>query len=112
MTDSAPAASDRRRISTRAFTIGALLLALLIACGVSIWASGNPDGLEYVAASTGFLGAAQGSATAGSPLADYGVAFVDQPWLSVAIAGAIGCAATFGLAWLVGRAAKPRPTDG
>jgi hypothetical protein len=108
---SAPEASGRRRISTRAFTIGALVVALVIACVVSLWASSHPDGLEFVAESTGFLGAAQDSATAGSPLADYGVADVQNPWLSIAIAGAVGCAATFGLAWLVGRLAKRRPAD-
>lgn len=105
------APASRRRISTRAFTLGALAIAVLIACVVSIWASGSPDGLEYVAESTGFVGAAQDSATAGSPLADYGVVFIANPWLSVALAGLIGCAATFGLAWLVGRAAKRRQTD-
>jgi cobalt/nickel transport protein len=107
----AVAPASRRRISTRAFTLGALALALLIACVLSIWASGNPDGLEYVAESTGFVDAAQDSATAISPLADYGVVFVANPWLSVALAGAIGCGVTFGLAWLIGRAAKRRPTD-
>ncbi|MET0674147.1 MAG: PDGLE domain-containing protein [Microbacterium pygmaeum] len=109
---SPPPAAQRRRISTRAFTIAALGIALVIACVVSLWASANPDGLEFVAGSTGFLDAAQDSATAGSPFADYGVVFVDNPWLSVALAGAIGCAVTFGLAWLVGRAAKRRSTDG
>lgn len=97
-----------RRLSTKAFTIGALITALVIACVVSLWASSNPDGLEFVAESTGFIGSAEDSVTAGSPLADYGVAFVDNPWLSVALAGAIGCAVTFGFAWLIGRAAKRR----
>lgn len=105
-----------RRISTRAFTIVALVIALLIGCVVSLWASSHPDGLEFVAESTGFLGAAEDSATAGSPFADYGAFFVENPWLSVALAGALGCAVTFGLAWLVGRvtksAAKRRPADG
>jgi hypothetical protein len=124
MTDPAPIASDdvasgattgaappRRRVSTRAFTIGALAVALVIACVVSIWASSSPDGLEFVAQSTGFLGAARDSATVGSPLAGYGVVFVADPWLSLALAGAIGCVATFGLAWLIGRAAKRRSVD-
>lgn len=110
--DAVTPATPRRRISTRAFTIAALAIAVLIACVVSIWASGHPDGLEFVAESSGFLTTAQDSATAGSPFADYGAVFVDDAWLSVALAGAIGCAVTFGLAWLVGRAAKRRPADG
>ena len=98
----------RHRISTRTFTIAALGIALLIACVVSILASGHPDGLEFVAESTGFLGVAQDSITAGSPLADYGMLGITNAWLSVALAGAIGCAVTFGLAWLVGTVAKRR----
>ena len=103
--------TTRRRVSTRAFTIAALLIALVIACVVSVWASANPDGLEYVAESAGFLGAAEDSATAGSPLADYGAVFVANPWLSLAIAGAVGCALTFGLAWLVGLGTRRRGAD-
>lgn len=104
-----PAATPGRRISTTAFSIGALGITLLVACVLSLWASSHPDGLEFVAEATGFLPAARDSATAASPLAGYGVTTIAQPWLSVAIAGAIGCAATFGLAWLVSRAARPKP---
>lgn len=114
-TTSAPAydpSVSRTRISTRAFTIGALAVALLTACVVSVWASSHPDGLEFVAHATGFADSAQDSATAGGPFADYGVVFVQNPWLSVAIAGALGCAVTFGLAWLVGRATKHSRADG
>lgn len=103
--------TTRRRVSTRAFTITALLIALTIACVVSVWASANPDGLEYVAESAGFLGAAQDSATSDSPLADYGAVFVENPWLSLAIAGAVGCALTFGLAWLLGLGTRRRDAD-
>lgn len=106
-----PGAPARRRISTRVFTLWALGFALLLACVVSLWASSYPDGLEFVAGSTGFLDAGQDSAVAGSPLADYQVAWIANPWLSVALAGFVGCAVTFGLAWLVGRAAKRPATD-
>jgi cobalt/nickel transport protein len=97
-----------RRISTRAFTIGALVFAVLLATIVSLWASSHPDGLNFVAETAGFDTAARESATKDSPLADYGVAGIADPWLSVAIAGAVGCAITFGLAWLLGRASKRR----
>lgn len=108
--DAAPA-TPRRRVSTRAFTIVALVVAVLIACLVSVWASSHPDGLEFVAESTGFVGAAQGSATEDSPFADYAFALVADPWLSLAVAGVVGCAVTFGLAWLVGRLRKPSAED-
>lgn len=97
-----------RRVSTRTFTIVALVVCLLIACVVSIFASSSPDGLEFVAEATGFLDTARDSATVGSPLADYGTAGVSHSWLSVAIAGAIGCVVTFAIAWLVGFAARRR----
>ena len=106
-----PPQSSGRRISTRWFTVGALAVAVLIACVVSVWASSHPDGLEFVAESTGFLSAGQDSATAGSPFADYATAGVENPWLSIALAGLIGCAVTFGLAWLIGRAARRRTTE-
>jgi cobalt/nickel transport protein len=101
--------SPPRRISTLAFTLAALVAALLVASAVSIWASPNPDGLMVVAESTGFLRSETDSATAGSPLAHYALLGVADPRMSLAVAGAIGCAVTFGLAWLVGRLARQRP---
>lgn len=95
-----------RRISTRAFTLWALGIALVIATVVSIWASSNPDGLEFVAEAVGFGSAAQDSGTAGSPLADYTVAGLDGNWLSILIVGVVGCGITFGFAWLLGRLAR------
>lgn len=103
-----PQSDGKRRISTRAFTIASFAITLLIACVVSFWASSRPDGLEFVAESNGFIGAAEDSATATSPFADYGAVFVDNPWLSLALAGAIGCLVTFGLAWIIGGAARRR----
>ena len=102
-TDAAP-----RRISTRAFTIGALVAAILIACVVSLWASGSPDGLEFVAGATGFEKTAADHTLGGGPLADYETAGVGATWLSVAVAGLVGCLVTFGLAWGLGRLTKRR----
>ncbi|MCR2814339.1 PDGLE domain-containing protein [Microbacterium jiangjiandongii] len=103
-----PRTDPPRRISTRAFTIASFAIILLIACVVSFWASSHPDGLEFVAETNGFIGAAEDSATATSPFADYGAVFVDSPWLSLALAGAIGCLATFVLAWIIGAASRRR----
>lgn len=101
-------AASVRRVSTRTFTIVALLVCLVIACVVSIAASNSPDGLEYVAGTAGFLDTARDSAAAGSPLADYAFAGITPPWLAVALAGAIGSVVTFGIAWLVGLATRRR----
>ncbi len=79
--------------SRRLWVVG-LLLALLVA-GVGSWyASGSPDGLEWVAERAGFLGTAQDSAVAGSPLADYSVSGVGEDRLSGGLAGVLGVLAT------------------
>jgi cobalt/nickel transport protein len=108
VTEPADATLARGRLSTRAFTLIALTVALLIACVASVMASSNPDGLEFVAGATGFLDTATDSAAAGSPLAEYATQGVSHAWLSTAIAGAIGCCATFGLAAIVGLVVRGR----
>ena len=59
-------------MSRRTFFVGFLAAALLIAGVASFYASGHPDGLEYVAEQTGFSESAKDSPTAGGPFADYG----------------------------------------
>jgi cobalt/nickel transport protein len=108
VTEPADATLARGRLSTPAFTLIALTVALLIACVVSVIASSSPDGLEFVAGAAGFLDTATDSATAGSPLADYATQGVSHTWLSTAIAGGVGCLVTFGLAAIVGLVARRR----
>lgn len=111
MTDATAApAPGRRRITTLAFTIGALVVALVIAVLVSLAASSNPDGLEYVAGATGFEGTASDSAAAGSPLADYAVAGIDNPILSNLVVGLVGCGAVFLIGLGIGAIARRRST--
>ena len=74
----------------RTFLAIGLAVALVIAGIFSYFASSSPDGLEYTAEDTGFLDSARDSATAGSPLADYGVSGVGNEWLSVGLSGIIG----------------------
>ncbi len=76
--------------SSRRFLLGFLLVSLLIAGVASYYASSHPDGLEFVAGETGFVGTADDSATADSPLADYGVSGVENERLSGGLAGVIG----------------------
>lgn len=78
----------------RTFFAAALLLALVLAGVVSSFASSSPDGLEKVAEDKGFIDTAQDHDLAGSPLADYGVAGVDNDRLSGGLAGIIGVGAT------------------
>ena len=93
---------------TRRFYFGSLLVTLLIAGALSYYASAHPDGLEYVAGSTGFLDTAKEPATAAGPLAGYGVEGVGNDRLSGGLAGIIGVAVTLVLAGGLGRLLRRR----
>lgn len=85
------AASPSGRVSTRTLVVAGALVALVIAGFVSFYASGKPDGLEYVAGQQGLLGTAPDSRTsADSPLADYRTEGVDDARASGAVAGITG----------------------
>ncbi len=90
----------------RRLAILALVVALLVAGGLSLFASSAPDGLEKVAADTGFGGTAADSATSGSPLADYQASFLDGA-VGRSLAGVVGVLVTlavfYGLARLLRR---------
>lgn len=80
--------TDRRFIAIGAF------VSLFLAAVLSFYASSHPDGLEKVGESIGFIDTAQDSAAADSPLADYGVAGVENSRVSSGLAGVIGVAVT------------------
>jgi len=90
---SAPTQESRQRSrpSGKVVWVVGLLVTLLVAAVVSYFASAHPDGLEFVAESTGFLDASEDSATSSSPLSDYQTEGVDNSWLSGATAGVVGC---------------------
>ncbi|MEN3586436.1 energy-coupling factor ABC transporter permease [Streptomyces sp. ZYX-F-203] len=90
-----PAAAEpaARRSPRRLWATG-LVVSLLLAGFVSFYASASPDGLEKVAEETGFAESATAHHSAGSPLADYGVADVADARLSGGLAGVIGVTAT------------------
>lgn len=98
----------------RWFLLGGVLVALVLACVVSYWASSSPDGLEKVAAEKGIDAGAREHDLADSPFADYGTEGVDDARLSTAVAGAAGVLLTLaiggGLFYVVGRG-KRSPAD-
>jgi hypothetical protein len=106
------APTRERRTTTRAVLTVGLAVSLLLAAVVSFYASGHPDGLEFVSGRLGFGDTARESATAGSPLADYGVSGVSDPRLSGGLAGAAGVLVTglvmAGLVVLLRRLARRR----
>jgi cobalt/nickel transport system permease protein len=97
---------------TRIFLVGGLVIAVLIAGLFSLFASGEPDGLERIAIDHGFDEAAAGPAL-DSPLADYAVQGVENESISTALAGVIGVAATLlltvGVLKVVQKRRRPGP---
>jgi hypothetical protein len=89
-----------------------LVLSLVLAGGLSYYASSQPDGFEKSAGEIGFLDTAEESPLAGSPLAEYGVAGVENERLSGGLAGLIGVASTaaisFGIFYTLRRFNKSR----
>jgi cobalt/nickel transport protein len=102
------------------FLGGGLLVALLLAGVVSNFASSSPDGLDTVTregcqfdgedAITGgecLAEEAQDHQLGDSPLADYGIKGIENPYLSTGLAGVAGVLLTFaigaGIFWLVRR---------
>ena len=102
------------------FLAGGLLVAALLAGVVSGFASSSPDGLDATARKgcttdadgriTGGTCIAQrekGHQTADSPLANYGIKGIDNPYLATGLSGVLGVLITFGVGagafWLVRR---------
>jgi hypothetical protein len=102
-------------MSRRASWLVGLLVTIVVAGFLSYYASGSPDGLEWAAGESGFADTARDSAAADSPLADYGVAGVDDARLGGGLAGVIGVAATLvlagGLTLLLRRRTPPAARD-
>lgn len=102
-------------MTRRAFWWTGLVVVLLLAGGLSYYASANPDGLEFVAEQAGFADTARDSATADGPLADYRTRGVDDARLSGGFAGVIGALAvlvlTGGLAFAVRRRGDAAQAD-
>lgn len=97
----------------RMIWIGGFVIALLLAGVVSYYASGSPDGLEKVAEEYAFLGQAEDSINAGTPLNDYAVSGVENERASVGLAGILGVLVTAGVSFLIfglARRRTPRQT--
>jgi len=94
-------------VTNRWFLAAGAVVALAIAGVASYYASSDPDGLERVAEDEGFIANATDHGLADSPLADYGVAGVEDARLSVGLAGVVGVLATAVVAgggfWLLTR---------
>lgn len=95
--------TDRR---TRILVVVGLVVVVAVAVGVSQFASGDPDGLEYVAEQEGFADRVEDHDLADFALADYGDGLTGNETLDTAIAGLVGVLVTLGIGWLVFRGAR------
>lgn len=86
--------TSNHRTRNRNILLAFLVVALLLAGGVSFYASSQPDGLNKVAADKGFDVNVRDHDLSGSPFAGYGTAGVDNPRLSKGLSGVIGVGIT------------------
>lgn len=82
-------------MSRRALVVVGLLVALVLAGGVSYYASGDPDGLNKVAGDEGFAKGEKPHDLEGSPFDGYETTGVDDERLSGGLAGVVGVGVTF-----------------
>jgi cobalt/nickel transport system permease protein len=87
------------------WVVGGLAVALLLVL-LAPFASGHPDGLEWVAETTGFLSTAQDAPY--SILPDYTVPFLGETGLSTIAAGLVGVLLVAGLVALAARSLRRR----
>ncbi|MBA2530459.1 MAG: PDGLE domain-containing protein [Euzebyales bacterium] len=102
---------DRPRVGMRGFVIGGVLAALLFAVVVSQFAAPDPDGLERVAADTGFAESGQDHALGGGIFADYATAGIGNETLSLAVAGVVGVVITLAVGTGLFMAVRDRRRD-
>jgi len=94
-------ASKPVNISQRRSVAVPLIASGIIATILSPFASRLPDGLEWVAQKYAFLH--ESAPTFVSPLPDYAVPAISNEVLTTGLAGIIGIAITFFIAWIVAR---------
>lgn len=97
------------------FVVGAGVVTVLVAAGLSQFAAPDPDGLEAVAEEQGFAEQADEHALSSSLFADYATSGVADERVSLALAGLAGVAVTLAVgSGLVlaarGREPAPEPT--
>src|SRR5215211_4606055 len=77
------------------FLVGGLVVALVLAGGLSYYASSQPDGLDKVVTGKGLDRGASHHDLSEAPLAGYDTSGVHDRRLSVGVAGVVGVLVTF-----------------
>jgi cobalt/nickel transport protein len=91
-----------RRIKMKNVIITGLIISVILACGISYFASKSPDGLEKVAEDKGFLHLGEGKEIFKAPMPDYTTRGLKNEFLSNSLAGLIGVLITFGITFGLG----------
>ncbi len=99
------------RRSMAGFAAGGLAAAVLLVVFVAPLASANPDGLERVAADTGFASSAE-EPVFGGPLAGYGLAGVESDAVGTVVSGLVGVVVTFAVGLIGVGALRRRRSPG
>lgn len=98
--------------SLRRFLLTGLVVAVLVAVGLSQFASSDPDGLEFVAEREGFADTAREHDLGGSALADYGEGLTGNDVVDTALAGLLGVILTGAVGWGLFRLVRRPPSAG
>ncbi len=99
------------RRSMAGFAAAGLAAAVLLVVFVAPLASANPDGLERVAADTGFASSAE-EPVFGGPLAGYGLAGVESDAVGTVVSGLVGIVVTFAVGLIGVGALRRRRSPG
>ena len=92
-----------RRIPLSVFVVLGLAIAVGLAFAVSPYASANPDGLEKVADTKGFLEEGRLAAIQDdSPIPDYAFPGIENERLATGVAGFVGTLGVFAIALALG----------
>ena len=100
--------TGRRTVSTRAVVVGALLVSLLLAGVVSLYAASTPDGLTKVSQDQGFADTETEHGAADGPFAGYDAGFLDGD-LGGAVAGVAGVVVVLVLGTALTAVVRRRP---
>jgi cobalt/nickel transport system permease protein len=99
------------RAAIGGFVAAGFVVAAALVVFVAPFAAPHPDGLERVAIDQGFAEAAT-EHPVGGPLADYGVAGIDHPWIGTALAGLVGVGVTYAVGLVLVSLARRRRGTG
>ncbi|MCC6618155.1 MAG: PDGLE domain-containing protein [Chloroflexi bacterium] len=92
------------------WVLGALAIVVAVMVAATFLRSGDPDGLNRVATDHGFIDADRGHPF--SIIAGYVFPGLHEPMATI-VAGLIGIAVVFGIAWVIGRLlARRRRSEG